>query len=192
MKKAIPLLALISFLTVATAPAAILFNPANPLSVVDEGGFTGSVTGAEDPFVEALVRFSFSGLNPSPLSSSFQISGISLEGDGISTSLSFSNVTITGNGSFSTSFVSLNNSISNLNFANTRVSFNLPGGGVINDGALLTVTARYRSGVELDQLTSSTGPTFEAVPEPSTYALLALAAVGLAAYRWRQRSKATA
>jgi hypothetical protein len=192
MNKILPLFAAAMLGIVATAPAVIIFNPADPLSVVDQDGFTGGTTGAEDPFVQALVRFTFSGLNPDPLSSSFEISGISLQGDGISGSLTFSSITITGNGSAATTYVSLSNPVSTFDFANSRVSFNLPGGGVINDDAQFTVTVRYRSGVEFDQLTSSTGPIFEAVPEPSTYALLALAAVGLAAYRWRQRVKSVA
>lgn len=193
MKKALSLLAL-SLLAISSAQAAIIFNPTNPLNVSNQGGFTGVVTGAEDPFVEALVRFNITGLNPSPLPSSFQISGISLRGDGITTSLSFSNITITGNGTFVTSFVNLNNPISNLDFANSLVSFNLPGGGVINDGALFTVTARYRSGVEFDQITSSTGPIYDAqtsaaIPEPGTWAAAALLAGGAAFMRWRKRAK---
>jgi len=196
MKKTLPLFAAAMLGIVATAPAAIIFNPANPLNVVDQGGFTGSTLGVADPFVEARLRFEFTGLNPSPLPSSFEISGISLEGDGITTSLSFSPITITGNGTFLTSFVNLNTPISNLDFANTRVSFNLPG-GVINDGAVFTVTTRYRSGVEFDQITSSTGPIFEAqnvgpepIPEPGTWAAAALLAGGAAFMRWRRRQTA--
>ena len=175
--------------------AVIVFNPANPLNVVDQGGFSGSVIGVADPFVEARVRFDFTGLNPNPLPSSFQISSISLKGDGITTSLSFSPITITGNGFFLTSFVSLNSSVSNLNFANSLVTFSLPD-GVINDGAQFTVTARYRSGVEFDQLTSSTGPIFEAqsaavIPEPGTWAAAALLVGGAAFMRWRKRAKSS-
>lgn len=190
-------LAAAAVLFVGSAQSAIIFNPANPLNVVEQDGFTGAVTGVADPFVEARLRFEFTGLDPSPLPSSFEISGISLQGDGITTSLSFSSITITGNGIFLTSFVNLNNPIADLDFANTLVSFNLPGGSVINDGAEFTVTARYRSGVEFDQITSSTGPIFEAqnvgpepIPEPGTWAAAALLAGGAAFMRWRKRRTA--
>jgi hypothetical protein len=194
MKKLLTLVASAS-IAFSCANAAIIFNPANPLNVVDQGGFTGSVTGATNPFDQALVRFTFTGLNPNPLLSSFQISGISLKGDGITTSLSFSPITITENKSEVTSFVSLNSPISNLDFANSFVSFNLPGGDVINDGAQFTVTVRYRNSAEGDQFTSNTGPIFEAqsaapIPEPGTWAAAALLVGGAAFARWRKRKSA--
>jgi hypothetical protein len=190
MKKAIPLLALLSFLCVATAPAAVIdFNPANPLNVVDLGGFTGSLT-PDDPYAQVRVGFSFTGLNPSPLPASFTISNIVLKGNGIASSLSFSDITITGNGTVRTLFAELNSLVSNLDFSSSALSFSLPG-GIINDGARLTVSIQYKDADDF-QFNTSTGVVFEAVPEPSTYALLALAAVGLAAYRWRQRVKSVA
>jgi len=190
MKKLLALTAA-AILSIGSARSAIIvnFDPALPFEAEDQGGFTGGTTGVDDPFVEALVRFTFAGLNPT----SFQISGILLKGDGITTSLSFSPITITGNGTVLTSFVSLSNPVSVLDFANSRVSFTLPGGGVINDDAQLTVTVRYRSGVEFDQLTSSTGPIFEAqasqpIPEPGTWAAAALLVGGAAFMRWRKRA----
>jgi hypothetical protein len=168
MKKFVIFLAAAA-LAATSAHAAIIFNPASPFSAVDEGGFTGTSTVGANPYSQARVLFSFAGLNPDPLPSSFQISNISLEGPGISTSLSFADVTV-------------------------LVSFDLPGGNVINDGADLSVFVRYASANEFNVLTSTTGPIFEAqnagpapIPEPGTWAAAVLLAGGAAYARWRKR-----
>jgi hypothetical protein len=185
-----------SFIAATSAQAVIVFNPANQLNVVDEGGFVGSATGVADPFSQAQVRFNFTGLNPSPLPSSFQITNIFLKGDGIATSLSFSDITITGNGTTATAYVNLNTTLTAAFLANSLVSFDLPGGNVITDGAVLSVGVRYSSAAPdfNNQVTSSTGPVFDAeapapVPEPGTWAAAALLAGGAAFARWRKRAK---
>jgi hypothetical protein len=121
-------------LAATSAHAAIIFNPANPFSAVDEGGFTGTSTVGANPYSQARVLFSFSGLNPDPLPSSFQISNISLEGPGISTSLSFADVTVSANGFALTGWVNLDSTLSTVDLVGSLVSFDLPGGNVINDG----------------------------------------------------------
>jgi hypothetical protein len=184
-------------LAATSAHAAIIFNPANPFSAVDEGGFTGTSTVGANPYSQARVLFSFSGLNPDPLPSSFQISNISLEGPGISTSLSFADVTVSANGFALTGWVNLDSTLSTVDLVGSLVSFDLPGGNVINDGADLSVFVRYASANEFNVLTSTTGPIFEAqnagpapIPEPGTWAAAALLVGGAAYARWRKRKSA--
>lgn len=177
-----------------SAQAVIVFNPANPLFVDDEGGFTGTSSVGSNPYSQARLLFSFSGLNPDPLPASFQITNILLKGPGITTTLSFGPVTITGNGFALSGWVNLNTSLLNVDLSSALVSFDLPGGGVINDGAEMSVFTRYASANEFNVLTSTTGPIFAAeapaaVPEPGTWAAAALLAGGAAFMRWRKRAK---
>ena len=196
MKKAFALVAAATF-AISSAQGAIIFHPANPLNVVDQGGFTGTGTSAGDPYEAVRLRFNFSGLNPSPLPASFQISNIFVKGPGITTSLSLGSITITGNGNSPlTSLVALNSTVPSLNFAtdNVEVSFDVPA-GVINDGASFTTFVTYAT-LDFDQVsTSTTGPIFQAqnaapIPEPGTWAAAALLAGGAAFMRWRKRTKA--
>jgi len=182
MKKSLALFAVAVLGIVATAPAAIIFNPANPTFIDDAGGFAGTSSVAVNPYTQARLVFTFSGLNPSPLPSSFQITNILLKGDGITGSLSYGSVTFTANETKTTAYVNLSSSVFNLNFANNLVSFDLPGGNVISDGAQLSVFVRYASAdLESNIQTSPTGPIFEAqnvgpepIPEPGTWAAAAL------------------
>jgi hypothetical protein len=195
MKKLLSLLAATTLCVAATSSAAVIFNPANPLNVVDEGGFSGTSTVGANPYSQARLLFSFSGLNPSPLPASFQISNISLKGPGITTSLSFADVTVSENGFSLTGWVNLNTTLTTVDLAGALVSFDLPGGDVINDGADLSVLVRYASANEFNVLTSTTGPIFQAqastaVPEPGTWAAAALLAGGAAFIRWRKRKSA--
>jgi MYXO-CTERM domain-containing protein len=193
MKKILPLFAAAMLGIVATAPAVIVFNPADPQNVVDEGDFTGTAT-IGGTFVNARVQFVFTDLT---LPTSFEISNIFLKGDGITGSLSFSSINITANGTASTSLVSLSTPISSFDFANSLVSFDLPGGGVINDGAEFSVRVQYRDADSDFVFTSTTGPVFEAqnvgpepIPEPGTWAAAALLVGGAAFMRWRRRQTA--
>jgi len=195
MKKTVSLFAVAMLGIAATAPAAIIFNPANPLNVVDQGGFTGTAS-IGGTFVNARVQFVFTGL---ALPTSFQISNIFLKGDGITGSLSFSSINITADGTTSTSLVSLSTPISSFDFANSLVSFDLPGGGVINDGAEFAVRVQYRDADSDFVITSTTGPIFDAqnsgpgpepIPEPGTWAAAALLVGGAAFMRWRRRQTA--
>jgi hypothetical protein len=186
MNKFFSILAALTLSSAAASAQTNEFNPASPLNVVDQGGFTG--TAGNFNYTQARLRFTFAGLSPSPLTSPFSISNISLKGPGISSSLSFSSINITGNGSFSTPFVNLDSTVSNFDFTNSLVSFSTPG-SVINEGAGLTVRVQYTDAEELQSVTS-TGVAYEAVPEPSTYALLVLSALGLAAHVIRRRQRA--
>jgi hypothetical protein len=186
---------LVATLVAATsAQAVIVFNPADPLNVVDEGGFTGVGTSAGANYDQARLRFTFTSLNPSPLPSSFQITNISLEGPGITTSLSFPSVTITGNGAFLTSFVPLNTTLASVDFTLATVSFDLPAAAV-NDGSSFAVAIRYADSLEDQVATTTSGPIYAAqapaaVPEPGTWAAAALLAGGAAFARWRKRKTA--
>jgi hypothetical protein len=191
MKTTLTLLAA-AVLTISSAQTAIIFNPANPLNVVNQGGFTGTYNPPNiDPFTRARVRFTFSSLNPT----SFNITGISLSGPGISSSLSFSNLDVTADGNYTTSYVNLNSSVDPLDFStSTTVSFSMPGGGVINDGASFSVFVTYSS-VDGDQVGTSDPVVFSAqsaapIPEPGTWAAAALLAGGAAFARWRKRKTA--
>ena len=194
MKK---LLALTTAVILATsgAHAAIIFNPANPLNgVVAEGDLSGTFTPPiANPFIEARISFLFSGLVPSPLPSSFQISGISLEGQGITTNLSFTNINVTANGFARTGWTNLDSSVASLDFANSSLLFSMPG-GVINEGASFEVTVSYRDATEGQVGTSSpliyTASSAEPIPEPGTWAAAALLVGGAAFMRWRRRQTA--
>jgi hypothetical protein len=193
MKKLFALTAA-AILSGASAQSAIIFDPANPLNVVDQGGFTGTGSSPGAPYNEARLLFTFSNLNPIPLPSSFQISNISLKGPGISTSLAISPITITGNGNFFTSYVALNSIVPSINFAtdNVSVSFDVPA-AVINDGASFSIRVTYANQAEFQQATSSAGsPKFDAqaIPEPGTWAAAALLVGGAAFMRWRRRKVA--
>jgi hypothetical protein len=193
MKKLLTLVASAS-IAFSCANAAIIFNPANPLNVVNQGGFTGISTSPGGPYSQALVRFTFTGLNPVPLSPTFQISNISLAGPGITTSISFSNLTIANNLAYATAYVPLNSTVPGLDFANVTVSFDVPG-GVLNDGATFSLAVRYADSTDDQRGTSLTGPIFTAqnaapIPEPGTWAAAALLAGGAAFARWRKRKSA--
>jgi hypothetical protein len=193
MNKFFSIFAALTLSSAAASAQTNQFNPTSPLNVVDQGGFTGTASSASEgqPYTQVRLFFTFAGLNPNPLPSSFEITNIFIAGPGISSSLSLGSLTITGNSTFITSYGSLNTNVQSLNFETdgVAVSFDLPA-GVMNDGATFSIAASYADSTGVFQVgTSSAGPTFEAVPEPSTYALLALAAVGLAAYRWRQRAQ---
>jgi len=129
-------------LSVASTNAAIIFNPANALNVVDEGGFTGTISAGGSGYEQARLIFNFSGLS----TASFQISNISLKGPGITSSLSFPSLTIAGNGESLSSLVALNTNVSSLNFATdgVTVSFNVLA-GVVNDGASFEVDVSYQT-----------------------------------------------
>jgi MYXO-CTERM domain-containing protein len=195
MKKTVSLFAAAMLGIAVTAPAAIIFNPENPTSVVDQDGFTGSFNPATN-YSMAFVFFDFSGLNPAP---SFDITNITLQGDGITGSLSFNDLTINGDGLFAAGPVNLTTPTNVLNFANSRLSFDLPGNNAINDGATFSVLLQYRSANQLQLNTSETGPIFEAqnsgpgpepIPEPGTWAAAALLVGGAAFMRWRRRQTA--
>lgn len=194
MKKLLALTAA-AILSIGSAQSAIIvnFDPALALNVDDQGGFTGIGTSAGDPYDAVRLRFNFSGLNPSPLPSSFQISNILLKGPGITTSLSLGPVTITANGNSPfTSLVLLNSAVPAVNFATdgVEVSFDVPA-GVINDGASFTLAVTYATQDFAQTSTSASSPIFTAqsaapIPEPGTWAAAALLVGGAAFMRWRR------
>jgi MYXO-CTERM domain-containing protein len=195
MSKSLSLFAAALLGILATAPAAIIFNPDNPLNVVDQGGFTGISTSPGGPYSQALVRFTFSGLNPAP-TTPFVISNISLKGPGIASSISFANLTISNNIQYQTGYVSLDSTLSAVDFSNILVSFDLPG-GAMNYGASFAMAIRYADSTDDQRGTSTTGPIFEAqnigpepIPEPGTWAAAALLVGGAAFMRWRRRQTA--
>ena len=179
-----------SSLICSSATATIIFNPANPLNVSNQGGFTGSYNPPDgDPFTKARVRFTFSSLNPT----SFSITGISLSGPGITGALAFSNLNVTTNGNVTTSYVNLSSTVDPLDFATSTLSFNISGGS-INDGASFSVAITYAS-VDGDQVGTSTGVLYSAqnaapIPEPGTWAAAALLAGAAGYVRWRKRKAA--
>jgi hypothetical protein len=189
--KLLSLLALLSIITVATASAApITFDPTNPLIVSNQGGFTGTGTSPGLDYSQVRLRFSFSGLFPT----SFVISGISVAGPGIDTSLSIPNVTITGDGDTFSDFVTLNTAIKSVDFtAGFVASFSLPG-GAINDGATLTLSARYADPTDDQRATSLSGPIYlsevppppAAIPEPASVGMLLFGAAAVYSFRRRR------
>ena len=189
--KLLSLLALLSFITVATAPAApITFDPTSPYTVSNQGGFTG-IGFQFDPYVSARLRFTFSDLSPVP--TSFDITGISLQGPGINTSLSFSDLTITGNTDFFTGFVNLDTPVGSVAFVQVFATFTLPG-GIINDGASVVVAAQYQNSAITT--TSGGNPIFlaeapappppAAIPEPASVGMLLFGAAAVYSFRRRR------
>jgi MYXO-CTERM domain-containing protein len=196
MKKILPLFAAAMLGIVATAPAVIIFNPDNPLNVVDQGGFTGISTSPGGAYNQALVRFTFSGLNPAP-TTPFVISNIFLKGPGIGSSISFGSLTISDNIAYQTAYVSLGGStVQSVDFEDVTVSFDVPK-EVMNYGASFSMAVRYADATDDQRGTSTTGPVFEAqnvgpepIPEPGTWAAAALLVGGAAFMRWRRRQTA--
>jgi len=173
----------------SSASATIIFNPTNPLNVSNQGGFIGTYNPPNiDPFTKARVRFTFSSLNPT----SFNITGISLSGPGITGAQTFGDLTVTTNGNVTTSYIDLSSTVDPLDFATSTLSFSMPG-GFINDGATFSVAITYAS-VDGDQVGTSTGLFYAAqsvaVPEPGTWAAAALLVGGAAFARWRKRKVA--
>lgn len=135
------------------------FDPATPSTLSGYDQFTGQFSPPVPPndnrYNQARVQFRFGGSWTSP----FQISGISLTGDGITTSLSAPNKTInTPTNDYddnATAWITLNSTVSSLDFANSTLSFVIPG-GVAAGGATLESRIQYRS-INTSQLNSSSG-----------------------------------
>ncbi|MGA1539414.1 MAG: hypothetical protein ACO39C_03225, partial [Chthoniobacterales bacterium] len=109
---------------------------------------------------------------------------------GITTSLSFANINVTGDGFARTAWTNLNSSVASLDFANSSLSFSLPG-GVVNVGSSFDVTVSYRDASEGQVGTSGpltyTASNVAPIPEPGTWAAAVLLAGGAAYARWRKR-----
>jgi hypothetical protein len=133
------------------------FDPSSTTNVANYAGFTGTFDPA-DPFVyqQARIQFELTGAwAPTP----FTISGISITGDGITTSLSFADKS-SGTGPFTfddiqTSWVALNTNISDINFANSTISFNFPG-GIAPAGGTISARIQYRD-IANTQLNTANG-----------------------------------
>jgi hypothetical protein len=121
------------------------FDPSSTTNVADYAGFSGTFDPA-DPFVyqQARVQFQLTGAwAPTP----FTISGISIQGGGITTSLSFADKS-SGSGPFTfddiqTSWVALNTNVGAIDFANSKISFNFPG-GIAPAGGTISARIQYR------------------------------------------------
>lgn len=149
------------------------FDPSTPSTLSGYANFAGQfappVPPDDNKYNEARVQFRFGGSWTSP----FSISGISLTGDGITTSLSTPNKTIsTPTNDYddnSTGWVTLNNTVSSLDFARSTLSFVIPA-GVAAPGATIESRIQYQS-INTSQLNSSSGNSLStargtAVPGP--------------------------
>jgi len=133
------------------------FDPPTASNVANYAGFSGTFDPA-GPFVyqQARVQFELTGAwAPTP----FTISGISITGDGITTSLSFGNKS-SGSGPFTfddiqTSWVNLNTDVGALDFANSTITFNFPG-GIAPAGGTISARIQYRD-IANTQLNTSNG-----------------------------------
>jgi hypothetical protein len=133
------------------------FNPSTASNVVDYAGFTGSLTPPlSSPLAQARVQFSFTGT----WNTSFNISGISLKGDGITSSLSFSGITVSsspsGFSSNTTAWTNLTTAIASTNFATnpvSKLSFTIPAGAATS-GATISARIQYQDVAETQLLTS--------------------------------------
>jgi hypothetical protein len=136
------------------------FDPSTASNVADYAGFTGSLTPPlANPLTRARVGFSFAGT----WNTSFNISGISLQGDGIIGSLSFSDVTVSSSpsafGANSTGWINLTTSIASTNFAAapiSKLSFTIPAGAATS-GATITARIQYADAADDSQLLTSGG-----------------------------------
>ena len=162
--------AALAMISASATATTISFNPSQPLVVTDAGGFTGSTT-LQTGYSKAQIFFDFSGLSAEL--ADFQISNIVLKGDGITGSLNYSPVTITDNNIFGTGFINLTTGITNLDFANSKVSFSIAG-EKLNLNSQFSIFVQYSSSNGFQQNTSSGGNLYAAVPEPSATLLSGL------------------
>ena len=121
------------------------FNPGSVSTPTSVGGWSGSYT-TNTTFDRVLIGFNISNF----AGASFQLSGLQLEGDGISpTPLSFAgSINVGANGNTSTlqaSIPSFTTSLANpLNFANSKISFTIPAG--VGDGTTIKPVFIYSDG----------------------------------------------
>jgi hypothetical protein len=135
------------------------FDPATPSSLSGYDQFSGQFSPPVPPeanrYNQARVQFKFTGSWTSP----FDITGISLTGDGITSTLSAANLTInTPTNDFDdnrTAWLTLDSNVSSLDFENSTLSFVIPG-GVADAGATIESRIQYRS-INTSQLNSSSG-----------------------------------
>jgi hypothetical protein len=133
------------------------FDPSTASKVGNYAGFTGTLTPPpSSPLAQARVQFSFVGT----WNTSFNISGISLQGDGITGSLSFSDVTVSSSpsafSSNTTAWVNLSTTIASVDFAAnplSKLSFTIPAGAATS-GATITARIQYQDAAETQLLTS--------------------------------------
>jgi hypothetical protein len=130
-----------------TDPSAtcLTFDPDTVSSLSGRTGFTGAFSPA-NPYTQARVGFSFTGSWTTP--PSFDLSGISLTGNGIGTSLAMPTVTVnTPSIDFEdnrTAWVNLTSPVSSLNFNASSLSFLIPA-NVAAEGATISAVIQYRS-----------------------------------------------
>lgn len=151
-------------------PSAVCltFDPLTDSNLADRSGFTGEFSppaGPGNAYNQVRIQFRFNGAWTTP----FNLANLGLKGDGITTSLSFPDKAI----SFATNdyddnssaWGSLSTNISTLNFANSKLSLQIPA-GVAPAGATLEARIQYRS-VNEAQLNSSGGNFLTASAPPS-------------------------
>lgn len=150
----------------------LTFDPLSVSNVDERKGFTGIFNPNinSDPlnaYNQVRIQFKFTGAWTVP----FTLSGLSLMGDGITSSLSLPDKIINFatneyDDNFST-WGDLDTNISSLNFANSKLSLQIPA-NFAPAGATLEARIQYRS-INEAQLNSSSGNFFtKAVPPPDT------------------------
>jgi hypothetical protein len=147
----------------------LTFNPLTESNLENRAGFTGEFSPPPNPlnaYNQVRLQFRFTGAWTVP----FTLDELSVKGDGITSSLSIPNKII----NFATndfddnnsSWATLDTNISQLNFANSRLSLRIPK-DVAPDGATLEARIQYRS-VNQAQLNSSGSNFLTAARIPSS------------------------
>lgn len=114
-----------------------VFHPETSSSIVDTGGFVGTGMSGYD---KVRVLFATNGQWQNP----FTITGITLKGDGITTSLNFGSLSITPSltwGANSTGYLNLDTSITNVDLANSKLSFVIPSSVANTTGNYSSISA---------------------------------------------------
>ena len=181
--------ALVFTVTPAATATPILFDIANPLIVVNQGGFTGSGVAEEETQVQVNFRFgSTQGFGGPFANTAFTISNIQATGDWAGGPVSFPNINVAAgiNTTLSASSSAFTAYSGPLDFANSTISFQMPAGVFSSSdigkefGVRLRVTSPNTFSTDID---------FQAVPEPGTLAMLAAGGAALGGGLIRRRQK---
>lgn len=176
------------------------FTPDTASTLVGRTGFSGQfnpdvVTDPQNAYAEARVKFRFTPATGG-WTSPFTLGSIAITGDGITSALFYGNLTVTNPTTDfddnKTAWVTLNSSVSSLDFANSSISYVIPAGAA-SLGSTIQATIEYRSANQAQQNSANTTSLSTAVPNntvPGPLPLFGVGAAFAASRKLRQRVRA--